>query len=110
MTENNDDFEVVRGSGNIFKDFDRENAGLLQARAFIAAKIVKILNEKGLSTREAERFTGVAHTEFSMIRNAKLSRFTLDRMISILGKLDNNVEVFVSFQKKKSAYCKERCL
>ena len=57
----------------------------------------------GLSTREAEKLTGVAHSEFSRIRNTRLRRFTLDRMISILSKLDETVEVFVTFRPRKAA-------
>ena len=99
----NDDFDPVRGSGNAFRDFGRPNASLEQARALIAAKIVHTLDERGLSTREAERLTGIAHTEFSRIRNARLSRFTLDRIISILGKLDDDIEVNVVFQRRTPA-------
>jgi len=92
-----DDFELVRGSGNVFRDFGRPKDSLEQARAILAAEIIKTLDERGLSTREAEKLTGVAHSEFSRIRNAKLERFTLDRMITILGKLDEDVEVNVTF-------------
>jgi len=60
------------------------------------------LDERGISTREAARITGIAHSEFSRIRNARLSRFSLDRMITILGRLDNDVEVSVTFQKRQS--------
>jgi predicted XRE-type DNA-binding protein len=98
-----DDFELIRGSGNVFRDFGRANAGLEQARAILAAKIIRTLDERGLSTREAERLTGVAHSEFSRIRNAKLERFTLDRMITILGKLDEDVEVNVTFRPRHPA-------
>ena len=94
-------FELVRGSGNVFRDFGRANAGVEQARAILAAKIIRTLDERGLSTREAERLTGVAHSEFSRIRNAKLDRFTLDRMIAILGKLDENVEVSITFHPRR---------
>jgi hypothetical protein len=38
-----------------------------------------------------------AFSEFSRIRNTQLRRFTLDRMIAILGKLDEDVEVNVTF-------------
>lgn len=103
MKTSNDDFDIVRGSGNVFRDFGRPNASVEQARAIIAAKIVNTLNERGLSTREAERLTGIAHTEFSRIRNARLSRFTIDRMISILGKLDDGIEVNVVFRHRTSA-------
>src|ERR1700728_2694078 len=97
----NDDFELVRGSGNIYRDFGHANAGLEQARALVAAEIIRNLDARNLSTREAEKQTGVAHSEFSRIRNAQLRRFTLDRMIAILGKLDGKVEVEVSFKTRE---------
>jgi predicted XRE-type DNA-binding protein len=99
----NDDFELVRGSGNVFRDFRRVNASVEQARAILAAEIIRTLDECGLSTRDAEKLTGVAHSEFSRIRNARLERFTLDRMITILGKLDEDVEVIITFRPRHRA-------
>ena len=96
----NEKIELVRGSGNVFRDFGRVNASVEQARAVLAAEIIRTLDKNGLSTREAEKLTGVAHSEFSRIRNARLERFTLDRMIAILGKLDEDVEVNVTFRPR----------
>ena len=96
-----DDMELIHGSGNIYRDFGVADAGLRQARAIVAAKIIAILDERGLSTRDAEKLTGVSHAEFSRIRNAQLRRFTLDRMISIIGKLDEDVEVSVTSTPRK---------
>ena len=91
----------MRGSGNVYRDFGRPDAGLAQARAITAAKIILTLDERGLSTRDAEKLTGISHSEFSRIRNTQLRRFTLDRLIAILGKLDEDVEVDVSFKPSK---------
>ena len=99
----NDELELVRGSGNAYRDLGRPNADLEQARAIIAAKIIHVLEARKLSTRDAEKLTGIAHTEFSRIRNTQLRRFTLDRMIAILGKLDGNVEVNVTFRARRTA-------
>ena len=99
MSEN--ELELVRGSGNVYRDFGRPDAGLAQARAVTAAKIIRILDERGLSLRGAESLTGVAHSEFSRIRNTQLRRFTLDRLIGILGKLDQDVEMSVTFKSRK---------
>jgi predicted XRE-type DNA-binding protein len=96
-----DETAMTRGSGNVYRDFDRPNAGLEQARAVTAAKIIAILDERKLSTRDAEKLTGVSHSEFSRIRNTQLRRFTLDRMIAILGKLDEDVEVNVTFSPRR---------
>jgi DNA-binding Xre family transcriptional regulator len=60
---------------------------LEQARAIVAAKIIGILDDRKLSTRDAEKQTGVSHSEFSRIRNTQLRHFTLDRMIKLLGSL-----------------------
>ena len=98
-----DDMELIHGSGNVFRDFGHPNADLEQARAILAAQIIKALDEQRLSTRDAERLTGISHSEFSRIRNVKLGRFTIDRMIAILGKLDQEVEVNVSFKPRKQA-------
>lgn len=97
------EMEIVRGSGNVFRDFGRPNADLEQARAILAARIVKVLDERGLTARAAEKLTGVAHTDLSRIRNAKLERFTLDRMITILRKLDRDIEVSISVAPRTAA-------
>jgi predicted XRE-type DNA-binding protein len=99
MSENEQ--ELVRGSGNVYRDLGRPDAGLAQARAVTAAKIIRILDERGLSLRDAENLTGVARSEFSRIRNTQLRRFTLDRLIGILGKLDKDVELTVTFKPRK---------
>lgn len=89
----NDDFELVRGSGNVFADFGHPHAELEQSRAIIAAKIIRIIDDRHLTTRDAEKLTGVSHAEFSRIRKTQLCRFTLDRMISILDKLNEAVAI-----------------
>jgi predicted XRE-type DNA-binding protein len=93
--------EVVRGSGNVFRDFGDANADLEQARSILAAKIIGVLDRRKLSVRAAEGLTGVAASEFSRIRNVKLERFTLDRMITILGKLDPDVELTVDIRPRR---------
>jgi hypothetical protein len=62
-----DDFELVRGSGNVFRDFGNPNADLEQARAILAARIIGVLDDRKLSARAAEKLTGVAHTDLSRI-------------------------------------------
>ena len=100
MKRNN--LELVRCSGSAYRDVARPNADLAQVRAITAATIIRIIDARKLSTRGAEKLTGVSHSEFSRIRNTQLGRFTLDRMIAILGKLDDDIEVSVSFRIRKS--------
>lgn len=85
--------ELVRGSGNVFRDLDRENADLHQLKALLAAEIVKVLDRESLSVRAAHSRTGYAAADFSRIRNADLGRFTADRLMSILNRLGTRVDV-----------------
>jgi predicted XRE-type DNA-binding protein len=92
MSKNEDDFDLVRGSGNAFRDFGRKDADVQQAKALLAAQIIGFLDQEELSTRQAEARTGVNHAEFTRIRNVQLGRFTIDRLMRILGKLGQQVD------------------
>ena len=57
----------------------------------LAAKIISLMEDRKLTTREAATLTGVSHSDLSRIRNRKLRPFSLDRLINILGKFDQEV-------------------
>jgi predicted XRE-type DNA-binding protein len=95
MTDDEDDFGLVRGSGNVFVDLGLPGAKLEQLRAILAAEIGNTLVAKNWGVREAARQTGVPAADFSRIRNANLGRFTVDRLMIILEKLGRDVEVGV---------------
>lgn len=92
--------EIVRGSGNVFRDFGYPDADVRQTKALLGVQIMKILDEENLSTRQAEERTGVSHSDFSRIRQAKFSRFTIDRLITILGLLGQEVEVSITVHRR----------
>lgn len=92
-----DDFELERGSGNVFSDFGHANAEAEQLKATLAAEIIRVLDARGLTVRAAAELTGTAAADFSRIRRAKLDRFTIDRLMMVLGRLDQRVEIAVSF-------------
>jgi predicted XRE-type DNA-binding protein len=95
-----DDFELVYGSGNVFADFGDPNAEAEQLKALLAAQVIRVLNERGLTVRAAAELTGTAAADFSRIRRVKLDRFTIDRLMLILSRLDQKVEVEVRFAEK----------
>jgi len=96
MTERDDDFELVHGSGNVFADFGAPDASLRQLRAILAAEIIKTLDAERLTVRDAEARTGIAAADFSRIRQVKLDRFTIDRLLRILDRLNQDVRVKIS--------------
>lgn len=50
-------------------------------------------DDRGLSVRKAGKLTGVPYSEFSRIRNTKLGRFTIDRLMTIINKLDHSIDI-----------------
>ena len=95
-----DTIELVRGSGNVFRDFGDPHADLEQGKAIVAARIITILDERKLSTRKAAAATGYQHADFSRIRKADLSRFTLDRLVRMVGALDDEIELSIGFRPR----------
>lgn len=85
--------EIIRGSGNVFADFGYPNAAGEQLKALLAAQIINVLDRDAITVRQAGEHTGIAAADFSRIRQVKLDRFTIDRLITILERLDQRVEV-----------------
>lgn len=94
--------EVVRGSGNVFRDLGKDNADLKQFKALLAAEIIKAIDQQHLSVRQAQSLTGIAAADFSRIRNADLGRFTIDRLMSIINRLGSRIEVAVKIKRTSS--------
>ena len=85
--------ELVRGSGNVFRDFGHACPDEAQLKALLASEILKMLDRESLTVRGAHARTGIAAADFSRIRNADLGRFTLDRLVSSINRLGARVDV-----------------
>ena len=97
-----DDIEIVRGSGNVLRDLGLENPELRQLKALLAGQIVRVLDERQLSVRLAHEITGIAASDFSRIRQVKLERFTVDRLMGALSRLGQEVEVSVRVHPRET--------
>jgi predicted XRE-type DNA-binding protein len=99
----NEQLSVIRGSGNVFRDFGRATADADQMKALLAAEIIKLLRRERLTVRAAHERTGIAAADFSRIRNADLERFTVDRLMSVINRLGSRIEVKVKVRSIRSA-------
>jgi predicted XRE-type DNA-binding protein len=95
--------DVIRGSGNVFRDLGRATADVDQMKALLAAEIIKLLDREGLSVRGAHSRTRIAAADFSRIRNADLERFTVDRLMSVINRLGSRVDVKVKVRNTARA-------
>jgi predicted XRE-type DNA-binding protein len=88
-----DDLELVRGRDSPFEDVVLPEADTKLIKADLAAEIIATLRERRLTGRAAAKLAGVQTADMSRIRHADLSRFTIDRLVTILNRLDRHVEV-----------------
>jgi predicted XRE-type DNA-binding protein len=98
-----DDIELAHGSGNVFRDLGLPNPEIEQLKAILASKIISVLDGQKISVRSAHDMTGFAAADFSRVRQAKLARFTIDRLMAMLDRLDQDVEVTVNVQPRVRA-------
>lgn len=83
---------LVRGTGNVYRDLDIEDADARQLKALLAAEIIKTLDKRELSVRKAQSLTGVDAGDFSRIRNTDFRRMTVERLMMILNRLGSRIE------------------
>ena len=85
---------VFSGRGYHRGGLGHGNADVEQLKSLLAAEIIKALDRDGLTVRAAHARTGFAAADFSRIRNADLSTFTTDRLVSILNRLGSRISHF----------------
>lgn len=97
-----DDFELIHGSGNVFRDLGQANPDAAQLKSMLAAAIISVLDTQAISVRKAHALTGFAAADFSRVRQARLSVFTVDRLLAMLDKLGLDVEFHVDVRPRSS--------
>ena len=93
--------DLVRGSGNVWRDFNYPDADIRQAKDIIAACIIEALEDQKLSSQAAENKTGFPAADYSRILNANYGRLTLDRLIRMLYALDDTIEVRMDIHHRR---------
>jgi helix-turn-helix protein len=94
--------EIIRGSGNIYRDFDVPDADVRQLKAILAAAIIKTLDRRILSVRGAQRLTGIDAGDFSRVRNADFRRISVERLMAIINLLGSRVDVEIKLRRKQT--------
>ena len=95
--------ELIRGSGNIYRDFDVPDADVRQLKAILAAEIIKTLDKRGLSVRKAQSLTGIDAGDFSRVRNADFRRISVERLMAMINGLGSRVEVRVKVRRGETS-------
>src|SRR5580698_4761562 len=93
-----------QGSGNIFADLGLKDSDQLLARAQIGYYVFKILEDRQLKQREISDILGIAQPDVSHLMNGHFSRFTTDKLLDFLKRLDQKVTIEVSRHHRGEPY------
>ncbi len=96
--------EFENGSGSVYADLGLKDADQLLARAQIGFHVFKILENKKLKQREIADVLGIAQPDVSHLMNGHFSRFTTDKLLDFLKRLDRKVMIEVSPHHKGEPY------
>lgn len=104
MKTNNAEVEFEESSGNIFADLGLDDADELFTRGQIGFGVFQILAERKLKQREIAEILGIAQPDVSHLMNGHFSRFTTDKLLGFLRRLDRKVTIQVSLHRGDEPY------
>jgi predicted XRE-type DNA-binding protein len=87
--------EVVRGTGNVFADLGYADAEERQAKLRLAYALNQVLEQRTLTQAEAAQALGVTQPKVSALRHYKLAGFSMERLMTLLTALDQDVEIVI---------------
>ena len=96
--------EFEEGSSNIFADLGLEDSSELYTRAQIGIYVFRILTNRKLKQRQIADILGIAQPDVSHLMNGHFSRFTTDKLLDFLKRLDQKVKIEVSRHHKGEPY------
>ena len=93
--------KITKGSGNVFKDLGFDNPQEYQTKANLALEIIKIINQRDLTQKEAAILIHATQPDISKLNKGHLDGFTIDRLCSFLRHLNRNIEIRVTKSRSK---------
>ncbi len=90
--------KVTLSSGNVFADLNLPNPEERLVKATIALSIGELIEKRGLTQEEAGAILGLPQPSVSNLIRGKLEKFTIDRLLRYMRKLD--YDVTISFKPK----------
>ena len=87
---------ITWSSGNVFRDLGLRNADELLAKAELSIVLRRAIKQRGLNQRAAAAILGVAPSDVSDLVRGELKRFSYERLIRFLIRLDVDVSIRVS--------------
>ncbi len=91
------------GSGDVFVDLGFEDAGERKLRVQLAMRLNELIAERRLTQAKAAALFGIPQPHVSELKNYKLSRFSSERLLRFMTRLDRDIEIVIRPKAKGHA-------
>jgi predicted XRE-type DNA-binding protein len=95
MKKDKSEIEYEESSGNVFADLGLDDADELYARSQLGFHVHKLLTARKLKQQEIASLLGIKQPEVSHLMNGHFSRFTTDKLLEFLKRLDQTVSISI---------------
>jgi predicted XRE-type DNA-binding protein len=86
---------ITRGSGNVFADLSFPDAEERQTKLRLAYALNAIVEGRRLTQAAAAARLGLNQPKVSALRNYKLEGFSVERLMTLLNALDQDIEIVI---------------
>jgi predicted XRE-type DNA-binding protein len=95
--------EIIRGSGNVFADLGFPDAEERQTKLRLAYALNTVMDAQRLTQAAAAARLGLNQPKVSALRNYKLDGFSVERLMTLLNALDQDVEIVIRAKPRSRA-------
>ena len=96
--------EFEESSGNVFSDLGLDDARELKARGLIGMHLVQLLKAKDMKQKDIAEMLNLKPAEVSHLFNGHFSRFSTDKLLSLLAAMEQKVTIKISPRKKGESF------
>jgi predicted XRE-type DNA-binding protein len=94
---------ITRGSGNVFADLGFADAEERQTKLRLAYALNTIMEAQRLTQAAAAARLGLNQPKVSALRNYKLEGFSVERLMTLLNALGQDVEIVIRKKPRSRA-------
>lgn len=94
--------EWTMGSNNVFADLEMPDAQEKLVKAELVFKINQLIKKKKMTQVQAAKILESDQSKISLLNKGRLSVFSIERLVHFLNLLNQDVEIVIKSQKRKS--------
>ncbi len=102
-TKNDSDETITRGTGNVFADLGYADAEERQTKLRLAHAVNSVIARRRLKQAAAAEKLGIGQPKVSALANYKLDGFSVERLMTFLTALDQDVEIVIKRKPRSRA-------